>query len=201
MKRCRTCLIALVASLALPCRAEPPASTPPTSATLTTYTELYQGSNARWLANKRYGVISAWKIERFTPLWSKDGVVFRLNPTRNDVFSTLNNAPTTRPVYATEIRKRVYFILDDVARRRVDANNGAPRDNLLVALDSRAQGRLVWTRRANDFAAFFESDTSALRFAPPLLPLTDDELTIRVQNDQEVKEFAINAADGAFRLL
>lgn len=204
MKRCRTLILALAASLPSPYRDETPTSislhaeTALKSDISTTYIELYQNADARWLINRRHGVISVWNLKDAAPLWSNDGVVFRLTPSRNNVVSILSATDAAPSKSATEINGRVYFFLDDVRRRRVAEKATVRRNDLLVALDSRAQGRLVWTRRAKDFAPFFTSDASSLRFDSPIAPIANDKLTIRVRNDQEVKEFAIDAADGSF---
>lgn len=206
MKRCRIYAVAIGVA-AFPYYAALPA--PPTSPDAhvsnrderSLYIEQYRGSNARWLVDRRRGSISAWELERPVPLWSNNGVVFRSTPQVTDVFSTFYNNAFQEAPLATEIFGRVYFFLDDVSQRSVPSESYARRDVLLVALDPQAQGRLVWTRRAKDFASFFNADASSLRFAPRLASLSNDKLAVQVFSDREIKEFAINAADGSFRSL
>lgn len=168
------------------------------------YVDYYVGSNARWIVDRQEGSVSAWERERPVPLWSSDGVVFRLSSRRNAApvrLSATSSADSFAPT--TEFFGRAYFFLNDAPRSRSE-NALSPfvrRDDLLLALDLRAQGRLVWKRRARDFADFFASDVSSLRFLPRLEILSNDKLLAFVQGDQEVKRFAIDAADGTFRLL
>lgn len=165
------------------------------------YVENYVGSNARWQVDRRRGIVSAWNLERALPLWSQNGVVFRSSPLANDANSTLvlTSAPS---VPATEIFGRVYFFLNAPSQRRENAPD-APfirRDDLLLALDPRSQGRLAWIRRAQDFVIFFESKSEALEFGSQLEPLPNDELLVVVKSAFEgAKRFAVDAATGIFR--
>ena len=160
-------------------------------------------SNARWLVDKRHGVVSAWSLVDNAPLWSSNGVVFRVSNSKTKAVKELTQLDVpTIPV--TEIFGRVYFFLNDVSARR--ALSSAPanfrQDNLLIALDPNAQGRLVWKRRAQDFAPFFPScDKRALGFVDDIHPLPNDELLVQVAAERETKRFALNAATGEPRLL
>lgn len=160
-------------------------------------------SNARWFVDKRHGVVSAWSLVDNAPLWSSNGVVFRVSNSKTNAVKELTklDIPT---IPATEIFGRVYFFLNDVSARR--ALSSAPanfrQDNLLIALDPNAQGRLVWKRRAQDFAPFFPScDKRALGFVDDIQILPNDELLIQVAAEGETKRFALNAATGEPRLL
>lgn len=155
---------------------------------------LYRDKRARWLVDLRLGVVSAWEIERDVPLWSRDGVVFRVAQRPDDVISRLRVAARQTPLPTLEIFGRAYFFLNDV----------------LVALDPRAQGRLVWRRNIADFASFFAApnNASTLRrdadvspsFVPKIRPLSNDRLLIQTRRGQETKFFLIDAASGEFRL-
>lgn len=163
---------------------------------------LYVGSNARWLVDRRQGAVSAWSLEEDRPLWSPSGVVLRLKPSSNRETPSITelNSSIKRPT--TEIFERVYFFLNDVTEFSVNENSRSSKNNLLVALDPRAQGRLVWRRRAEDFVPFFaRQEGSVLRFLNELAPLSNDELLVQVQGEREVKRFALDAATGAVRLL
>lgn len=169
----------------------------------TSYVEIYVGSNARWQVDRRHGVVSAWELERPLPLWSQDGVVFRLSPLANDAKSSL--APTAdAPVPATEIFARVYFFLDAPSQRR-EHDADAPftrRNDLLLALDPRSQGRLAWICRAQDFAVFFKPNQEPPQFVPRVESLPNDELLVVVETASEGgKRFAVDAATGTFRPL
>lgn len=169
----------------------------------TPYVENYVGSNARWQVDRRHGVVSAWELERPLPLWSQDGVVFRLSPLANDAKFTL--APTAdAPVPATEIFARVYFFLDAPSQRR-EHDADAPftrRNDLLLALDPRSQGRLAWICRAQDFAVFFKPNQEPPQFVPRVESLPNDELLVVVETASEGgKRFAVDAATGTFRPL
>lgn len=154
----------------------------------------YIGSNARWLVDKRQGVVSAWSLTKPQPLWSRDGVVFRLNKRPTRVVSDFSHLTASQCQPTTEFFERVYFLLDDPTTS--DAHKR--RDALLVALDLRAQGRLVWKLDVNDFLRFFP-DSTPLRFLNNLKRLPNDELLISVQGAQSTKSFAINAAVGTCR--
>ena len=160
----------------------------------------YVGSNARWLVDKRHGVVYAWELEENRPLWSSDGVVFRASPYKSDAYGKTARLPETFD-NATEIFGRLYFLLDEIDSRSL--NNEVPnarRDQLLVALAPKEQGRLVWRRRAQDFAPFFTSQTN-LRFTNGITPLPNDELLVKVQAENETIPFALNAATGEARRL
>jgi len=145
----------------------------------------YVGRRERWLVDLRYGVISAWELERDVPLWSRDGVAFRVAQRPNDVISDFKTASLQKAAPLVEIFGRVYFFLNDV----------------LVALDPRAQGRLVWKRNAADFAPFFAArDDAPLVFTPKISPLSKDRLLIQARLGQDAKFFIVDAASGEFRL-
>lgn len=148
--------------------------------------KLYVGQEARWLVDLRLGVVSAWELERDVPLWSRDGVVFRVERRPNDVFADFKRASSQTPRAATEIFGRVYFFLDDI----------------LVALDPRAEGRLVWKRTADDFARFFSAPNSddATFLVPKIDSTSNDRLLIEARRGQESKRFIIDAASGEFNL-
>lgn len=163
--------------------------------------EYYVGSNARWLVDRRLGVISALSLDNASPLWSKDGVVFRAAHTA--ILSLKEVTPsqnaTSRP--AIEAFGRVYFFLDapslfqDVAPR---FQNNA----LLVALDSKAQGRLAWKLNVQEFAPFFSpEDRRDLRFLNKIQSTANDELLVSIQSERELKRFALDAATGRPRFL
>ena len=163
---------------------------------------LYLGSNARWLVDRRHGVVSAWALEEERPLWSSSGVVFRLNPASNRDIQNAANLKFSTPRPTTEIFGRVYLFLDDITGLSDNETPPSLRKNLLIALDPRAQGRLVWRRRAEDFALFFApQERNVLRFRNEVVPLPNDELLVRIQGESEAKRFALDAATGAFRLL
>ena len=165
------------------------------------YVDCYISSNARWQVDRRRGIVSAWDLERPLPLWSQDGVVFRLSPLSNEAISELN---TTSAIPATEIFGRVYFFLNASAPRRENekAESFRRQNDALLALDPRAQGRLVWICRAQDFASFFAPDAGALHFVPRVEILSNDELLIVVQSErQNARSFAVDAATGIFRPL
>lgn len=167
------------------------------------YLDFYVGSNARWLVDRQTGTVAAWELKRPLPLWSSDGVVYRQATRRTNVVEGLTSLRDVEPSPTIESFGRVYFFLNDVSRRR---STSAPasfvrRDDLLLAIDLEAQGRLVWARRADDFARFFPPDVSSLCFLPQLKPLPNDELLVFVQGDQETKCFAVDAAAGTARLL
>lgn len=160
---------------------------------------LFIGSNARWLVDRRLGAISAWDLKRDLPLWTRDGVAYRVaRRPKYDISSF--NAIVAEP--AREFFGRVYFLLDAPdAKSALDKSNVVEhRDDLLVALDARAQGRLVWSRRADDFAPFFPPAPKNVRLngrfvgLPQTLP--NDLLEIQVEFNQEVKRFQLDAADG-----
>ena len=160
-------------------------------------------SNARWFVDKRHGVISAWSLVDAAPLWSSNGVVYRALGSANSAVKELTQ-PEAPSVPATEIFGRVYFFLNDVAARRAlpSASASVRQDDLLIALDPYAQGRLVWKRRAQDFAPFFPSyDKRALGFVGDVQPLPNDELLVQVAAERETKRFALNAATGEPRLI
>ena len=161
--------------------------------------EYYVGSNARWRLDRRHGVISAWSLEKPFPLWSQDGVVFRSRPQVKGVVKEVARKEKSAISPATEIFHRVYFFLDDVARK--DARSPERRDDLLIALDPNAQGRLVWKRNAQDFAHFFSEDAGALRFLDEIQPAPNDQLLVSVQGQDEVRRFTLDAATGVPRLL
>lgn len=148
----------------------------------------YIGKNARWLVDLQLNVISAWELERDVPLWSRDGVVFRVFQRPNNAISDFNKASTQSPLPATEIFGRVYFFLNDD----------------LIALDSRAQGRLVWRRNIKEFIPFFTSFNPTLAdapvFIPEIFPLNSDRLLIQTRRGQETQCFILDAASGEFRL-
>lgn len=163
---------------------------------------LYVGSNARWLVDRLQGSVSAWSLREDRPLWSPSGVVLRLKPSSYREIQSITelNSSIKRPT--TEIFERVYFFLDDVTRLSVNENSPSLKKNQLIALDPRAQGRLVWRRRAEDFALFFApQERNVLRFRNEVVPLPNDELLVRIQGESEAKRFALDAATGAFRLL
>lgn len=155
---------------------------------------LYADKQARWLADLRLGVVSAWDVERDIPLWSRDGVVFRVAQRPNDAISDLRAATRQKPLPTLTIFGRVYFFLNDA----------------LIALDPSAQGRLVWRRNAVDFASFFDAPNNAsplLRaddalpsLVPKIRPAPNDRLLIQARRGQETKSFLIDAASGEFRL-
>lgn len=156
--------------------------------------ELYVDKRARWLVDLRLGVVSAWELERDVPLWSRDGVVFRVAQRPTDVISDLNAASRRKPRPTFEIFGRVYFFVNDA----------------LVALDPRAQGRLVWKRNAADFAPFFagprnapsagRADDVSPSFIPKIASTLNDRLLVQARRGQETKSFIIDAASGEFRL-
>ena len=101
-----------------------------------------------------------------------------------------------------EIFGRVYLFLDDITGLSDNEPPPSLKKNLLIALDPRAQGRLVWRRRAEDFALFFApQERNVLCFRNEVVPLPNDELLVQVQGKRKVKRFALDAATGAFRLL
>lgn len=163
-----------------------PAASPPASADANPNDfKYYIGRQERWLVDLRLGVVSAWELERDAPLWSRDGVVFRVAQRPNDVFSDFKVASMQTPEPVVEIFGRVYFFLNDA----------------LVALDPRAHGRLVWKRNAADFAPFFAAhDNAPLVFTPKISPLSKDRLLIQARRGQDVKFFIVDAAYGEFRL-
>ncbi len=167
------------------------------------YVDYYVGSNARWIVDRQNGSVSAWELNRPLPLWSNDGVVFRLSSRRNVAPSRLSATSADSFAPTTEFFGRAYFFLNDASHVPSEgaASPFVRRDDLLLALDLRAQGRLVWKLRARDFARFFASDVSSLQFLPQLEPLPNDELLAVVQGDRNIKRFAISAADGTPRLL
>lgn len=173
-----------------------PAASPPASADANPNDfKYYIGRQERWLVDLRLGVVSAWELERDAPLWSRDGVVFRVAQRPNDVFSDFKVASMQTPEPVVEIFGRVYFFLNDA----------------LVALDPRAHGRLVWKRNVDDFARFFaapssasplqdEVDDASLSLTPKILPLSKDRLLIQARRDRDAKFFIVDAASGEFRL-
>ncbi len=165
--------------------------------------DYFLGSNARWLINRRQGVVSAWKLDEARPLWSRDGVVFRLPKRTNGAAQNLQPIQDQPFRHAVEFFGRVYFLLDDSARQTPSAAK-RPRergDNLLISLDLRAQGRLVWARRAQEFARFFSNAPAALSFLDKIAALDNDELLIQIKSDFETKLFVLDAADGTLRRL
>ena len=165
--------------------------------------DYFLGSNARWLINRRQGVVSAWKLDEAQPLWSRDGVVFRLPKRTNGAAQNLQQIQDQPFRHAVEFFGRVYFLLDDSARQNPSAAK-RPRergDNLLISLDLRAQGRLVWARRAQEFARFFSNAPAALCFLDKIAALDNDELLIQIKSDFETKLFVLDAADGTLRRL
>lgn len=156
---------------------------------------LYADRQARWLVDLRLGAVSVWDVERDVPLWSRDGVVFRVARRPNDALSDLRAAARQKPLPTLTIFGRVYFFLNDV----------------LIALDPRAQGRLVWRLNADDFAAFFDApnnespllraDDVSLSFVPNIRPAPNDRLLIQTRRGQDTKFFLIDAASGEFRLV
>jgi hypothetical protein len=162
--------------------------------------ELFVGSNARWLVDKRRRVVSALSLETETPLWSRNGVVFQANPLATSLSQDVAPAKNGSP--APEFFGRVYFFLDDDATLRFGERPRVFADALLVALDPLAQGRLVWKLRAQDFAPFFPTEARQnLRFLPKIRPLPNDELLVQVLSEKETKHFALNAATGLPRPL
>lgn len=164
----------------------------------------YVSSNARWNVDKERGVVSAWALKEERPLWSRDGVVYKTSPRANVAISEINVADHAIPSPALEIFGRVYFLLDDVDdSRSFNKNRSQPRpDALLIALDPNAQGRLVWERRAQDFAPFFPKNARGrLRFIDNVNSSPRDELVVLVQGEKEIKRFALDAATGTPRLL
>lgn len=158
----------------------------------------FVGSNARWLVDRRQGVVSAWRLNEARPLWSQDGVVFRVCRRPSDAFERFKSVEPSRYRQATEIFGRVYFLLDDAPADSDDER----RDTLLVALDPRAQGRLVWRRRAQEFAPFFPAaPPRSLYFAADVEAAPNDELLVKIQAGDRVNRFALDAANGAFRSL
>ena len=164
--------------------------------------DYYVGSNACWRVDRQRGVISALSLIDGSPLWSSDGVVYRSFPSKNDVIQEIPSQNAS-PFPAAEIFGRVYFFLDDVAARPAfPQTRNVRRDDLLVALDSNAQGRLVWKRRVRDFAPFFPADERrALRFLNDVKPALNDKLVVQIKSEREVKRFALDAATGEARLL
>ena len=163
-----------------------PAATRPTFAdSKTDDFKYYVGRQERWLVDLRLGVVSAWELERDVPLWSRDGVVFRVAQRPNDVISDFKLASRQKAEPAVEIFGRVYFFLNDG----------------LVALDPRAQGRLVWKRNAADVAPFFDArDDAPFFFTPKISPLSKDRPLIQARLGQDAKFFIVDAASGEFRL-
>lgn len=162
---------------------------------------LFIGSNARWLVDRRLGAITAWDLKRDVPLWTRDGVAYRVARRPNYDISNFS-AIVAEP--AREFFGRVYFLLDapDAKSASFDdeSNVVERRDDLLVALDARAQGRLVWSRRADDFAPFFPPAPKNVRpngrFVSLPQTLPNDLLEVQVELNQEVKRFLLDAADG-----
>lgn len=156
--------------------------------------DYYVGADARWLVDRRDNVVSAWSLQEDRPLWSRDGVVFRENKRPTDVIASFKKI-SAEPKPATEIFGRVYFFLNLQAPQNDERN--VRRNELLVALDPRAQGRLVWKLRAPDFAFLFSPDVSSLQFLDAIAPLPNDRLLIVVQGDGETRSIEIDAATGA----
>ena len=162
----------------------------------------YVGSNARWLVDRKRGIVSAWSLEEASPLWSLDGVVYRISPNANHAIPITKISEKVFPPSAWEIFGRVYFLLDDVADSRSFHKTPTRRDALLIAIDPNAQGRLVWECRAQDFAPFFPKNARGrLRFIDNVNSSPRDELVVLVQGEKEIKRFALDAATGTPRLL
>ena len=165
--------------------------------------DYYVGSNARWLVDRERGVVSAWSLKEEIPLWSRDGVVYRATPIANVATQEIKNQDHLFSSPATEIFGRVYFLLDDVAHSSRSESlrpSLTRRDDLLIALDRQAQGRLVWERRAQDFIPFFPKN-ARLRFLNDIKATANDELLVYIQAENTIKGFALNAATGEPRPL
>ena len=163
--------------------------------------EYYVGSNVRWLVDRRSGVISAQSLDAASPLWSKDGIVFRATHCEPIPIKevTLSLETPSRP--AAEAFGRVYFFLDAPSRPN-DVASRARYNALLVALDAKAQGRLAWKLNAQDFAPFFPpKERRELRFIDQLQSTANDELIIFVQSERKLNRFALDAATGRPRFL
>lgn len=156
------------------------------------------GTNARWIVDRRHGVVYAVSLETDRPLWSRDGVVFRLTTKRPTLdFSNLNNVSAATRRNGEEIAGRVYLLLDDITSSKKDLQ----RDALLIALDPRAQGRVVWELRAKEFAFAFPGDESQPAFTRRIEALGGDELIIQIQTANACRNFAVDAATGSPRPL
>ena len=163
--------------------------------------EYYVGSNACWFVDRRAGAISALSLDNLSPLWSKDGVVFRAATAVN--FKLKDAAPpqNTTPFHATEAFGRVYFFLDAPQNPR-NADSPLQYNALLVALDAKAQGRLAWKLNVKEFAPFFSPDERReLCFINKIKFASHDELIVQVQSAREIKRFALDAATGRPRFL
>ena len=161
----------------------------------------YVGSNARWFVDRESGVISALSLDALSPLWSKDGVVFRAVPSTNYPITEAASPSSADVSPAMELAGRVYFILD-IPPHKEQNGFSVRRDALLVALDAKAQGRLVWKLKVRDFAPFFSQNLRGeLRFTSKIQAATNDKILVQVLSDREVKRFAIDAATGETRLL
>lgn len=168
--------------------------------------ETFVGSNARWIVDRQRGAISAWELTRNAPLWTRDGTVYRTfeRPKHDVALLTSNALNGAKP--ACEFFGRVYFLLDAIEDSRVTrffSTRCVKNDDLLVVLDTRNQGRLVWSRRADDFAPFFSSrlknKDSRCRFVGLPRSFDNDFIKIQVQREQEVNFFLIDAASGETR--
>lgn len=197
-----TCLFASVSEGAAPVAPRRDAASPPSAAQEDARRfQYYVGANARWIIDLRLNVVSAWDRSLDVPLWSRDGVVFRVFQRPNDVKTDFKAATAQPPVPAPEFFGRVYFFLDGV----------------LVALDPRAQGRLVWKLYVEELTRFFsapknadlnaisgsspalDQDAKSPVFLPKLRSLTDDRLLVQTRRGQELKTFVVDAASGEFR--
>lgn len=188
---------------AVPTRASTPIDSEPQFSANNAKFDYYAGSNARWFVDRERGVVSAWSLKEALPLWSRDGIVYRAAPTANIATQEIKSRDNLFRSPAPEIFGRVYFFLDDVAcpsRSETSRRPQIQRDNLLIALDPQAQGRLVWERRAQDFAPFFPKN-ARLRFINDIKALPNDELLVRLQAENSSKVFALNAATGEARPL
>lgn len=158
--------------------------------------DYFVGSNARWIIDRLHGAVLAWDREKNTPLWSQDGVVYRTQPLINHVSEEVVFPAETLASQAPEIFGRVYFFLD-ARRTPKEAQPCFRRDNLLIALDVKAQGRLVWQVDVQDFASFFPpNERRALRFLNEIRAASNDALLIQIQSEQEIKPFLLDAATG-----
>lgn len=164
--------------------------------------ELRLGSNARWLVDQEKGAISAWNLTSDEPLWTRDGVVYRAFQRPNNVIACFKEAIKSRRVEpAREIFGRVYFILDAVERTPFSPSPVRRRGATLVALDARNQGRLVWSRQADEFLRFFSETPetapgSNARFVESPQRDAQDAIHVQVQRGQDVKTFFLDAASG-----
>lgn len=153
-----------------------------------------------WLVDDSRGYVAALNPNDRQPLWSDDGVVFQ-HPKR---LGRPPLEPIDRPHSSSDSENRaatafgrVYFLLD----ARDDSAKLSPQKtfDLLIALDLHAQGRLVWTRRADEFQRFFPLSNVDARceFSGPPQPTRNDVVNIEIKRGDFRRVVSLNASDGS----